>query len=259
MTKSTHCGNAGRMGLEAALLAAKGFTANANVFEHETGYAAVLFGDGFDLEAVTRDFGNPYRLVDPGVAIKKHPSQYGTHRGIDAALDLQQRFSVDPERIAAVRVETPVMRYVGRPYPETGLDGKFSFQYTVAASLLDRRIGIETFTDEAVHRPEIKAMLDKTTVDMRPEIPANFEDMWIAVRVETTDGQTYVSRCDRPRGIWGNPLTREERLSKVRSCASRVLSNEQVDQLIDTVEDLENADSNRVQELIAAMGHATSG
>ena len=69
------------MGLEAALLAAKGFTANANIFEHETGYAAVLFEDGFDLEAVTRDFGNPYRLVDPGVAIKKHPSQYGTHRG----------------------------------------------------------------------------------------------------------------------------------------------------------------------------------
>lgn len=259
MTKSTHCGNAGRMGLEAALLAAKGFTANANIFEHETGYAAVLFGDGFDLEAVTRDFGNPYRLVHPGVAIKKHPSQYGTHRGIDAALDLQQRYGIDPERIAAVRIETPVMRYVGRPYPETGLDGKFSFQYTVAASLLDRRIGIETFTDEAVHRPEVKVLLDKTTVDMRPDIPANFEEMWVAVRVETTDGQTYVSRCNRPRGIWGNPLTREERLAKVRSCASRVLSDAQTNLMIDTVEDMEHADSNRVQDLIAGLGCAPSG
>ena len=198
MTKSTHCGNAGRMGLEAALLAAKGFTANANVIEHETGYAAVLFGEGFELEAVTRDFGNPYRLVDPGVAIKKHPSQYGTHRGIDAALDMQERYSVDPGRIAAIHIETPVMRYVGRPYPETGLDGKFSFQYTVAAALLDRRIEVETFTDEAMHRPEVKVLLDKTTVDMKPEIPSNFQEMWIAVRVDTTDGQTYVSRCDRP-------------------------------------------------------------
>ena len=201
MTKSTHCGNAGRMGLEAALLAGKGFTANANVLEHETGYAALLFGNGFELEAVTRNFGNPYRLVDPGVAIKKHPSQYETHRGIDAALDLQERYRVDTERIASVRTETPVMRYVGRPYPETGLDGKFSFQYTVAVALLDRRIGIETFTDEAVHRPEIRALLDKITVDMRPEIPANFEEMGIAVRVETTDGQTFVSRCNRPRVI----------------------------------------------------------
>ncbi len=259
MTKSTHCGNAGRMGLEAALLAARDFTANANVFEHETGYAAVLFGEGFELDAVTRDFGNPYRLVDPGVAIKKHPSQYGTHRGIDAALDLQQRYGVDPGRIAAVRIETPVMRYVGRPFPETGLDGKFSFQYTVAASLLDRRIGIETFTDEAVHRPEITTLLEKTTVDMRSDIPANFEEMWIAVRVETTDGQTYISRCDRPRGIWGNPLSREERLAKVHSCAGRVLEDSGVDLLIETVEDLENADADEVQRLIATLGGAPSG
>ena len=151
------------------------------------------------------------------------------------------------------------MRYVGRPYPETGLDGKFSFQYTVAASLLDRRIGIETFTDEAVHRPEVKALLDKTTLDMRPDIPANFEEMWIAVRVETTDGQTYVSRCNRPRGIWGNPLTREERLAKVRSCASRVLSDTQINLMTETVEDMENADSSRLQALIAALGDAPSG
>ena len=253
MTKSTHCGNAGRMGLEAAMLAAKGFKANADVFEHETGYAAVLFGEGFDLEAVTRDFGNPYRLVDPGVAIKKHPSQYGTHRGIDAALDLQERYSVDTDRITSVRIETPVMRYVGRPFPETGLDGKFSFQYTVAAALLDRRIGIETFTDEAVHRPEVRAMLEKTSVDMKPEIPANFEDMWISVRVETADGQTYISRCNRPRGIWGNPLSGEERLAKVRSCASRVMSDADMDRLIEIVEDLENADSAVVQELTSTL------
>ena len=254
MTKSTHCGNAGRMGLEAALLAAKGFTANANIMEHENGYAAVLFGDEFELDAVTRNFGNPYRLVDPGVAIKKHPSQYGTHRGIDAALDLQHRYSVDPERISAVRIETPVMRYVGRPYPETGLDGKFSFQYTVAASLLDRRIGIETFTDDAVHRPEVLDLLGRTTVDMRPEIPANFEEMWVAVRVETTDGQTYVSRCNRPRGIWGNPLSREERLAKVRSCTGRVLSDGNTERLIEIVEDLENASANTVQQLVGILG-----
>ena len=254
MTKSTHCGNAGRMGLEAALLAERGFTANANIFEHENGYAAVLFGDEFELDAVTRDFGKPYRLVDPGVAIKKHPSQYGTHRGIDAALDLQQRFSVEPKHISAVRIETPVMRYVGRPYPETGLDAKFSFQYTVAAALLDRRIGIESFTDEAVHRAEVQDLLGKTTVDMRPDIPDNFEDMWVAVRVETTDGQTYVSRCNRPRGIWGNPLTREERLAKVRSCAGRVLSSAHTERLIEIVEDLENAGSDTVQEFVSILG-----
>ena len=254
MTKSTHCGNAGRMGLEAALLAARGLTANANVFEHESGYAAVLFGDGFDLDAVIRDFGNPYRLVDPGVAIEKHPSQYGTHRGIDTALKFQERYDVDLERISAVHIETPVMRYVGRPHPETGLDGKFSFQYTVAAALLDRRIDIDTFTDEAVHRPEILELLDKTTVNMKPEIPADFDAMWISVRVDTKDGQTFVTHCLRPRGIWGDPLSREERLAKVRSCTLRVRSESETERMIEIIDDLENVDTATVQELHAILG-----
>ena len=49
MTKSSHCGNAGRMGLEAALLAAKGFTANDDVIEAPSGWAQVFHRDGLRL------------------------------------------------------------------------------------------------------------------------------------------------------------------------------------------------------------------
>ena len=63
-----------------------------------------------------------------------------------------------------------------------------------------------------------------------------------------------MSRCNRPRGIWGNPLTREERLAKVRSCAGRVLSDAHTERLIEIVEDLENAGSDTVQELVAILG-----
>jgi aconitate decarboxylase len=254
MTKSTHCGNAGRLGLEAALLAARGFTGHPDIFEHPAGYAAVYFGEGFDVEAVTRDFGRPYRLMDPGIAIKKHPSQYGTHRGIDAALELRQRYGIDPSQIAAVRIEGPVMRYTDRPAPRTGLEGKFSVQYTVAAALLDGRITMETFTDAQVRRPEIAALLAKTRLEMNPNIPANFDEMWTTVAVQLHDGRTYAVRCDRPRGIWGNPLTRDERLTKVRQCAARVLPEADIDRLIDLVEHLEDAssaDMGRLMELLA--------
>jgi aconitate decarboxylase len=253
MTKSTHCGNAGRMGLEAALLAAKGFTGHPDIFEHPTGYVAVLFGDGFDLEAVTRNFGNPYRMVDPGIGIKKHPSQYGTHRGIDAALELRQKYAIDPAQIKAVHIETPVMRYTDRSQPQTGLEGKFSFQYTVASAILDGRVTMDTFTDGQVLRPRVKALLDKTSLTMNPVIPANFEEMWVTVRVLMQDGAEHSARCDRPRGIWGNPLTREERLAKVRQCAARVLPDGAIDRLIQIVEDLEHASSREVQELVGLL------
>jgi aconitate decarboxylase len=258
MTKSTHCGNAGRMGLEAALLAAKGFTANPDVFEHRNGYVAVLFGEGFDLPAVTRDFGNPYRMVDPGIAIKKHPSQYGTHRGIDAALELRQTHGIDPAKIRSVHLETPVMQYVDRPSPSTGLDGKFSFQYTVASALWDGQITMDTFTARMLHRPGPQSLLAKTRLTMDPNIPTDFDQMWIIVTVVTEDGAEYSVRCDRPRGIWGNPLSREERLAKVRQCAARVLSEDGIEEMIDSVEDLDDAIGQDVLELAGLLSRAPS-
>ena len=253
MTKSTHCGNAGRMGLEAALLAAKGFTAHPDVIEHPTGYASVLFRDGFDLEAVTKNFGDPYRMVDPGIAIKKHPSQYGTHRGIDAALELRQNYSIDPALIISVHIETPVMQYVDRPYPVTGLDGKFSFQYTVGSALLDGQISIHTFTEEMLGRPQLQSLLAQTHLTMNPAIPADFEDMWVTVTAQMQDGQEYSVRCDRPRGIWGNPLTRDERLVKVRQCCGRVLPADDVEAVVEIVEKLEHASSQQFLELVELL------
>ena len=166
---------------------------------------ACLFGDGFDLPLVTQDFGSPYRMVDPGIAIKKHPSQYGTHRGIDAALELRAKHSVDPARIAAVHIETPQMGYVSRPAPATGLEGKFSFQYTVCAALLDGAVTMETFTDAAVNRPSVRALLDKTEHTQNPSIPSNFNDMWTTVTVTLDDGTTLQEVCERPPRHLGQP------------------------------------------------------
>jgi 2-methylcitrate dehydratase PrpD len=210
----------------------------------------VCFGEGFDLQAVTRDFGHPYRMVDPGIAIKKHPSQYSTHRGIDAALELRQTYGIDPAQVASIQIETPVMRYTDRGAPQTGLEGKFSFQYTVASALLDGHITMATFTDEQVRRPAIAALLAKTHVRMDPTIPANFDEMRTIVSVQMRNGKEYSVCCDRPRGIWGNPLSREERLTKVRQCAARVLPEADIARLIEIVEDLEHASS---QDLLALM------
>src|SRR5262245_8275302 len=113
MAKSSHCGNAGRMGLEAAMMAARGFTAHEDVIEAPSGWARVFHREGFDFAAVEA-FGRPWRMVDPGLATKKHPSQYGTHRGIDAALELRAKHALDPARLDAVTIRGPVMPYINR-------------------------------------------------------------------------------------------------------------------------------------------------
>lgn len=60
--------------------------------------------------------GAPFRVVEPGYAIKMFPSQYGTHFAITAALDLHGRMA-DPAAIESVEVVTPRMIYIDRPRP----------------------------------------------------------------------------------------------------------------------------------------------
>jgi aconitate decarboxylase len=134
MVKSTHCGNAASAGVEAALLAARGFSANPEIFAAPRGYVETFFPAHFDYPTLLA-FGNPYRCVDPGMAIKFYPSKYPTHFGVAAALEARQTIS-DPALIRSVHITTPDIIDANRPQPRGGLEGKFSFQYTVAAALL---------------------------------------------------------------------------------------------------------------------------
>ena len=89
MVKCTHCGNAAQAGLEAALLAARGFTANPAIFEAKHGYVQTFFAPHFDYD-VLFGFGTPWRCVEPGMAIKFYPSKYPTHFAITAALEARK-------------------------------------------------------------------------------------------------------------------------------------------------------------------------
>ena len=132
--------HAAASGLDAALLAARGFTANRDVLEAHKGVIATFFPERFD-EARLLAWGKPFRIVDPGLAIKLFPSQYGTHFAITAALDIHRQ--LNGARIKAARIVSPVMKYVDRPQPATGLDGKFSLQYTAACAMLDGKVTID--------------------------------------------------------------------------------------------------------------------
>ena len=59
--------------------------ASADVFG-PGGFFDTFLGGKAEPRLLVEGFGAPFRMVDPGVGFKKHPSNYFTHRGIDAAL-----------------------------------------------------------------------------------------------------------------------------------------------------------------------------
>ena len=253
MTKSTHCGHAAMHGLESALLASKGFTGNPEPFEAFNGYGRMMFGETFE-PADLLNFGPPFRIVQPGYAMKMFPSQYGTHFAITAGLTLHPQVP-DPAAIRAVTLTTPVMQYVNRPRPDTGLAGKFSLQYTFASGLLRGGVKIDTFTDEEVEKPDMLALLGKITMNMSPDIPARFDKMWLEARIEMNDGQILHTRCNGPRGIWGSPpISQEEHLAKVRDCLTRRMPAAKAEDVIALASRVETLDPAGVRALLALVG-----
>lgn len=256
MTKSTNCGVAVSAGLDAAMLAARGFTGNPDIFEAPSGYVESIFDDGFVLEELL-GYGPPYRVVEPGYAIKMFPSQYGTHFAITAALDLHKQID-DPAEIEAIEVVTPQMLYIDRPKPVTGLAGKFSWQYVTCAALLDGRVDMNSFEDERRFAPDMEAMLARVSVDMRDDIPARFDRMHVETTVRLKDGTTVKARCDGPPGKWGSPpISDEAHLVKVRSCLAVRLDDDDAEEVIALarrIDDLGADDVKRLMALVSKTG-----
>ena len=243
MTKATHSGNAARMGLESALLAARGLTGARDVFGPQ-GYFDTLLGAEQAPHLLVEDFADPLWMVEPGVGFKKHPSNYFTHRPIDAALAIRSRSGFSIDDVASVTIRFPELHYVDRPKPASGLDGKFSLQYTTAVALLDGSVTIDSFTDQRRFAADVEDMLPKMTIEFDPLISKEFLDLHTEVVVRLTDGTELSERVDALSGMPGFPLTEEQRMTKYITCATRVLDAGRADRLasllgrVDELEDL---------------------
>jgi aconitate decarboxylase len=239
MTKSTHSGHAARMGVECAVLAQMGWTASADVFGKGGYFDTFLFGNA-EPDRLVAGFGQPFRMVHPGVGFKKHPSNYFTHRPIDGALALREQHRIEPGAIESVEVVFPRFDYINRPRPQTGLDGKFSVQYATAVALLDGEVTIDSFTNERRFAPDVEALLPRVTLRFDEAIPADFDRMHAVVTVTLKNGDRHSKKVDRLSGWVGEPLTREQRMRKFNSCSRRLLDAGAAQQLADLVERLES-------------------
>lgn len=242
MTKSSHAGHAARMGVECAMLASLGWTASPGVFEPGGFFDTFLGGDA-EPERLVTNFARPLRMVDPGVGFKKYPSNYFTHRAIDAALALRARHALAAAQIEAVEVAFPKFDYVDRPQPRSGLDGKFSVQYATAVALLDGEVTVDSFTDERRRAPDVERLLPRVKLVADPSIPNDFDRMHATVRITLATGERFEETVQRLSGWIGAPLSEAQRLSKFHACARRVLDRpaaERVAELVQRLDTLED-------------------
>ncbi len=262
MVKPLHAGNAARNGVDAGRLAARDFTAWETILEAPRGFHEVFTGKAKIPEKTPEELsaalGNPWSIFSPGLSVKLYPCCRGTHNGVDAALYLKQKHSLDWRQIEAVECHVPrrLESILSYHAPKTALEAKFSLEYCFARALIDGWVKIGDFTDARVRQPEVTDLISK----IKWVYPSQEEEAMLVAHdfvVKGKDGKEYRSQVMYPKGEPQNPVSREEIVTKYRDCASGFLSREMSSQMEDLLLNLERVE--KISKITRIIAQARKG
>jgi 2-methylcitrate dehydratase len=252
MMKNTVDPMATQSGVLAALLAEKGYSGPEHVIDGKEGIVHCL-GPEWKLDVLTDGLGESWRIERCGM--KAFPTEALTHTPISAVLDIVINNDLSADEVAVVRIgstarSADILADPSKYDPRSKETADHSLPYVIAAAVADRQVTPVQFTPEKIMDPNIRAQLNKVEVIADPEIEKVFPALQRAdVQIETTDGRTFSTRLDYPKGDPRNPLTDEEIEAKFDALAAPVMTDAAAARLKEAVWNLEQQDS--VTELMA--------
>lgn len=251
--KALDAGRSAKAGLNAVMLAERGWTAEEEIFESANGWAAAFGGRDWSLDRARESLSVPSeafpRLGRPPGA-KDWPC-CARHIGPLTAL-----FALASERehmcdVIAIHLETgfdPGTTAAFRDWPANGLEGKFSVRYVAAAAWLDGRVVPESFDQPAYERISSDPLYANITVSFNPDRAGSQSEETCLVRLVLSDGS---ERVREQRGV---PfLSAGEVMEKLRRNAARLLGEESAGKVRDVLGELES--EGEAAAVLALLAH----
>ncbi|MGO9498174.1 MAG: MmgE/PrpD family protein [Solirubrobacteraceae bacterium] len=208
--KSLQVGFAAEAGVRAAALAAAGASADPGTLEQ---WMALVGGDPGAVE-----LGGP--AVPGGLAIKPFPCCYALQRPIAAVAGLSARPAADRIRRIAVRTPAASLAPLIHHSPQTGLEGKFSLEYGIAAALLDGSPGFDSFSDAAVQRPDAVRLAGTVQAAASDDGGDHLLTGEVEIELDLGDGERMSTTLALPPGAPERPMTDGELTAKLELCGA---------------------------------------
>lgn len=243
-TKPVHPAWAAHGGLLAARLAALGAEGPPSVIEGKFGlYHAFLGAEKgeIDIDAQLADLGSRWETLR--IAFKPYPACHFMHGSLGATAEVAA--GLDPDEIDEVVVTVPAagVSLVLEPAaqkvaPRSEYEGKFSLQYSAAAMIVHGRVGVATYSDDAIADPRVLALARKVRYETKEydSYPAAFPG---GVRIRTRSGTVLEADFPYQRGGPENPMDADEVRAKFRGNAGLALSEPSAEALERAVLSLE--------------------
>ncbi len=242
MAKALHSGNAARAGIEAAILAQRGFTADTGIIEAPLGFLqAVVSPQDRELAAITERLGRPYVLAGP-LRLKRYPACNPGHALIDAALRLCNERRISADAIELVEADLRTFSLL-RTDPSDAENAGFSGAFLIAATLIHGALTLDQVSDHGVHDPRVRSLMRRIR-----HVPAGEPELMIATM---RDGRREAIEVSPVSRLSGGAAIRE----KFRQCAVPVIGRAAVEILEEQIGRLEELPD--LGRLMAAAGGAT--
>lgn len=172
MAKQIHAGHAAQVGVQSALLSAKGVKGPRTILEGEQGFFAAMCR-GANPENILKKYGEEWLIHQ--TSIKPYAACRHAHATIDAA-----KLVANYDGITPVLVETygDALKFCNRPNPQTEIEAKFSLQYCVALILSGHNLGLASFSKDVISDPKVSSIRQvvdvKETKQFNEAYPAHY-------------------------------------------------------------------------------------
>ncbi len=257
MSKPLHAGRAAAKGIFAARLAKRGFTASPNALDGEAGYIAAFVGTSHPEAMAAAMERRNSEFLDAGLTMKPWPCCKGMHNAIWAMMELMEAHHWSPADIDHIdcRVLPFAKDILIYEIARTPLEGKFSMNYAIAKVVLQQRLTMGDFRGDLVDDPAVIDMMHKVhmLVDRSLISGGGYYDASECEQVDVylKNGETYSNFCAKAKGTPDNPMSLEERRSKMIDCISCVIAPERIPDIVSMLERFDSLP--RVSQLFDAV------
>jgi 2-methylcitrate dehydratase PrpD len=199
-----------------------------------------------DPDFILRDLGTHWEMKN--IITKGYSACYFSHSSIDGIRVLMREHSFDAHDIVGIHIQTstPSWRAVCEPVnkkwaPVTVPECQFSLPYVVAIAAFDDKVFLESYSEHARARPEVRELMNRITAEENPDI----SDWGAKLNVTLRDGRILKKDCVYVKGHPKNPFTEADFIAKFKLCvpyAAIPLAEGTMDQMIHDVLHLETVD-----------------
>jgi 2-methylcitrate dehydratase PrpD len=257
MVKPLHSGRAAENAVFAAELAEMDFTASPTILEGDRGYFMTGAG-GYNAEELVGKLGNPWNYFATRVAIKPYPCGNLQQPAMDKLRELVEEHDIKPDQVERLAVKSHRLMPLNLTYhrPVTGLEGKFSMEFSLASILVLHRAGLAEYSDPVVNRPDIQEAIrkiDYTTFSDEEAEAKGYTLLTTFLDIKMKNGRTHSARVDAAKGSATLPMTEEEVARKFRECAEFASwPKDKTEKIIDSVLHLEKVKD--IRDLTRLLG-----